>query len=228
MLSLLFLVGACRPRGAPAGDYRVARAGAAISLDRADDPAWRRADRIAWGQPGQATDFRALWSDGGLFVRFDVDDGEPWHTMARHDDRLWEEEVVEIFVQPSGDSGAYGEVEISPGNVTCDVWVTPSPRRFDGSWNLEGLESRASLRRDGANRTTGWTAVAFMPWVGFARAGVTGAPRPRDRWRFNVFRIERPGGPDHPGDGALFLAWSPTGQSTFHVVEAFRGMVFDD
>jgi hypothetical protein len=222
----LFFVGACRSKAAvPSGDYRALRAKAPISLDGLDDPAWGRAERIAWGTPGTA--FQALWDERGLLARFDVEDSEPWHTLARHDDRLWEEEVVEIFLQPAGAS-AYGEVEISPGNVTCDVWVTPNPRSFDGKWNLEGLESRVTPRRDGAGRTTGWTAVALLPWTGFARGGVTAAPRPRDRWRFNVFRIERPGGPDRPEQGALLFAWSPTGERTFHVVEAFRGMVFDD
>src|SRR5205823_13441753 len=104
--------------------------------------------------------------------------------------------------------GGYGEIEISPGNVTCDVWVTPEPKRFDLAWNLEGLESRVVERSDGAGHATGWTAVAFLPWVGFGPGarGATLPPMPRDRWRFNVFRIERPGGPDRPADAALFLA----------------------
>ena len=51
-------------------------------------------------------------------------------------------------------------------------------------------------------------------------------PRPDDRWRFNVFRIERPGGPKEPEKDALYLAWSPTGQAGFHVPQAFRDLVF--
>jgi hypothetical protein len=226
MLSLVALGAGCRPKAALDGDYRAARARTAISID-ADDAAWSGAQRISWGPADESTSFRALWNDGGLFVRFDVDDRSPWHTRTRHDEKLWEEEVVEIFLQPPG-STAYGEVEISPGNVTCDVWVTPAPRHFDLSWNLDGLDSRVTTRVDAAGRTSGWSAVAFLPWSGFARADGGGPPRPNERWRFNVFRIERPGGPEHPTDGVLLLAWSPTGQATFHVPEAFRGIVFDD
>jgi len=226
MLLLLGAVAGCRPKAAPSGDYHAARARALLSLDAVDDAAWGRAERIAWGPAEHGTAFRDLWSDAGLFVRFDVDDSAPWHTKARHDDELWEEEVVEIFLQPHG-SGGYGEVEISPGNVTCDVWVTPPPRKFDISWNLDGLESRVTMQSD-QGRTTGWSAALFMPWVGFGQGGQGPVPHPRDRWRFNVFRIERPGGPTHAADGVLLLAWSPTGQSTFHVPEAFRGIVFDD
>ena len=47
-------------------------------------------------------------------------------------------------------------------------------------------------------------------------------PKAGDAWRFNVFRIKRPGGPKAPGEGAVFAAWSvPDGQS-FHVPAKFR------
>jgi hypothetical protein len=136
--------------------------------------------------------------------------------------------VVEIFLQPAGDDGDYGEVEISPANVTCDVWVKASPRQFDVAWNLEGLESRVTLHKGETGRATGWTAVAFLPWSGFASAakGARLPPRPRDRWRFHVFRIERPGGKDQPEEGALYLAWAPTGKKSFHVPESFRDLTF--
>jgi Carbohydrate family 9 binding domain-like len=227
-LSLLACTGACRPKAISEGDYRVARASPALSAERFSESGWSRAEHIAWGPADQKTAFRALWNDGGLFVRFDVDDAAPWNTKTRHDEKLWEEEVVEIFLQPPGASGGYGEIEISPGNVTCDVWVTPAPRQFDLSWNLDGLESAVTIRQDAAGRPRGWSTVAFLPWAGFARAERGAAPHRGDRWRFNVFRIERPGGAEHPADGVLLLAWSPTGQSTFHVPEAFRGIVFAD
>ena len=31
----------------------------------------------------------------------DVCDDRPWHTMTRHDSPIWEEEVVEIFLDPA-------------------------------------------------------------------------------------------------------------------------------
>jgi len=236
--SLVFfclLLGACTPRPAERSDYRVVRAaGAAASLLAADDGAWRPSNRIAWGPDAYATVFRGVWTDAGLFVRFDATDPDPWHTLTRHDDKLWDEEVVEIFLQPAGQRD-YAEVEISPANVTCDVWVSPvdsgskaSPRQFDVAWNLDGLESRVTLHGGEAGRAIGWTAVAFLPWSGFVAAakGARLPPGPRDRWRFNVFRIERPGGKDRPEEGALYLAWTPTGKKSFHVPEAFRDLTF--
>ena len=99
----------------------------------------------------------------------------------------------------------------------------------EGPWDIAGLESRVHPRRDPKGRSTGWTAEAVLPWPALAAKappGVAVPPRPGDRWRFNVFRIERPGGPKEPEKDALYLAWSPTGQASFHVPQAFRELVF--
>jgi hypothetical protein len=162
-------------------------------------------------------------------VRFDVVDPDPWFTLSGHDERLWQEEVVEIFLSPV--PGAYAEVEINPANVVCDLWIEANPHRGHSSWNYAGLQTRVHQRRDDKGRVTGWTASAFLPWSGLV-ASPAGKrlklpPGPGDRWTFNVFRIERPGGKSDPDRGALLLAWSPTGQPTFHVPEAFRPLTFD-
>jgi hypothetical protein len=205
-------------KGSGDTEYRVVRTSSpSSSLLAADDASWRTSQRVVWGPDSYATAFRAAWNDEGLYLRFDATDRDPWHTRARHDDKLWDEEVVEIFLQPVG-RDEYGELEISPANVTCDVRVVPSAHHFDLSWNIEGLETRVT------SRASGWTATAFVPWRGFTIA--SGAPHAGDRWRFNLFRIERPGGAARPEDGALYLAWSPTGKSTFHVPAAFRAIVF--
>jgi hypothetical protein len=227
-LLLVSLLG-CRETGNDGMHYRVAQLASSLDpLLEKNDAVWQRAQRIVWGPAPYATAFRALWNDAGLFARFDVTDPDPWHISTAHDDKLWNEEVVEIFLQPGGQE-EYGELEISPANVVTDVWVNPNARRFDASWNLEGLVTRVAMRADDVGRPAGWTALAVMPWSSFAAAkGVGPPPRAGDRWRFNVFRIERPAGKERPEQDAQYLAWSPTGQRTFHVAEAFRDLVFVD
>ena len=53
-----------------------------------------------------------------------------------------------------------------------------------------------------------------------------GLPAPGDRWRFNVFRIERPGGKASPEKGAVQVAWSKPSVDSFHDPSVFRDMVF--
>ena len=192
---------------------------------------WAPADTIWWGPEPYETRFRALWSAAALFVRFDAADESPWHTMIRRDDRLWEEEVVEIFLDPSRAGVDYAELEISPANVVCDLIVRqPWPNlNSDPSWHVDGLVTRVTPWRDAEAGPDGWTATARIPWSGLSpmTERVTVPPRAGDRWAFNVFRIKRPGGPERPDEQVVLAAWQPTGTPSFHVPAAFGSMVFD-
>lgn len=215
---------------APEFGYVVARSTAEPgALLGAEEAAWARANRIAWGPEAASTSFRALWTGTGLVIRFDVTDAEPWHTLTERDARLWNEEVVEIFLDVGATGRSYAELEINPVNTVVDLWVDRPENKFDKDWDIAGLESRVYPRRDAEKGVTGWTAVAHLPWsalAGKAPRGASVPPKPKDRWRFNVFRIERPGGAKEPEKGALFLPWSATGQESFHVPKAFREFVF--
>ena len=181
---------------------------------------------ISWGPAAYRTSFRALWTDDGLYLRFDAADREPWHTMEKRDDPLWDEEVVEIFLDIDGSGTHYAEVELSPANVVCDVrMIRASPdKRMDLAWELVGLSTRVLPREDG------WTGLLFLPFDGLSSLpsarNVSMPPVKGDTWRFNVYRIERPGGPGAPNEGALFSAYSPTGSASFHVPASFQGFVF--
>ena len=152
--------------------------------------------------------------------------------MTRRDEHLWEEEVVEIFLDADRSGRDYYELEISPANVVCDLhMISPMPNyKSDFAWDLAGLETRVHSTQDAAGRTTGWTATAFLPWGGLralpSAARVATPPRPGDRWRFNVFRIDRPGGKANPEKDAVQVAWSPPSLKSFHDPSAFRDLVF--
>ena len=190
---------------------------------------WAKAQRITWGPEAIATSFRALWTTGGLALRYDVTDPSPWHTLTQRDERLWNEEVVELFLDVGSTGQSYAEIEWNPVGTVVDLWVDRADNRFDKDWNANDLESRVHPRKDAAGRTTGWTAVSLLPWAALtskAPPGTALPPKAGDVWRFNAFRIERPGGETAPGKDAQFLAWSPTGNRSFHVPLAFREMVF--
>jgi len=197
-----------------------------------DAAAWKAAPRIEWGPSPYTTQFAALSSKDALYLRFDARDPSPWHTMTKRDEHLWEEEVVEAFLDIDRSGRDYAELEISPGNVVCDVrMVSPYPdKKYDLTWNMEGLETRVVPLKDDAGKTVGWTALARLPWTGFrtlpSAAKIALPPRPGDRWRFNVFRVERPGGKEHPEAGAVEVAWSDPHSPSFHVPAAFRDLVF--
>ncbi len=214
-------------------EYRTARAKVVrADLLAGNEAAWAGVRTVAYGPAPYETRFRALWDASGLFLRFDADDASPWHTMTKRDEHLWEEEVVEIFLDLDRSGRDYAELEINPANVVCDVrMIMASPKKQgDLAWNIDGLETNVvPLKKDG--KTAGWTALAFVPWASFrslpSSKGIALPPQAEDRWRFNLFRIKRPGGPQAPEKDAVFAAWSKPPGESFHAPEVFRDLVFE-
>jgi Carbohydrate family 9 binding domain-like len=213
-------------------EYRTARAKAPrAELVAGKDAAWAGASTVAYGPAPYETRFRALWNDSGLLLRFDSDDPSPWHTMTRRDDHLWEQEVVEVFIDLDRSGRDYAELEISPGNVVCDVrMIEASPWNGDFGWNIEELETNVVLQKRNG-KTTGWTALAFLPWSALrslpSSKSIALPPKGGDRWRFNLFRVERPGGREAPKKEAIQAAWSVPPGGNFHTPGVFRDLVFE-
>lgn len=217
----------------PDAVYRVARTESRpVTLLPGHDRAWKSAQRIAWGPAGYRTVFRALWNDDGLAIRFDVCDDRPWHTMKKLDDPIWEEEVVEIFLDPARLGRHYAEVEINPVNVVTDLHILEPHPRLDGdrSWNWQGLESTVVPGSCGGLTSGSWVALAWLPWSGLRSlapdVSARVPPAAGDAWLFNVFRIKRPHGPAEPERDAIYAAWSTPDGPSFHEPSAFRGLEF--
>ena len=180
--------------------YGVRHAVDAIRIDgRLDEASWALSPRVGEirlindpsRRPAFPTEAAVVWDETALYVAFASADAEPWGRMKTRDERLWTEEVVEVFLDPDGDGQNYAELEVSPGNVVVDLLI--SKPRAGGTtardWNIAGL--RTAVGRHEA----GWIAEIAIPWTSLAGAGVTSTPKPGDQWRAGLYRIKRPGGP---------------------------------
>lgn len=163
--------------------------------------------------PLQATWFKAAWTRDSLRALFHAEDTEPWATLTAHDAPLYEEEVVEIFLDPAGDLGSYFEIEVNPLNAVCDLVLrrVSSGYRKNFAWHCDGLCTEV---RDGLGF---WDAELTIPFA----AIVPEPPRAGDVWRGNFFRVDRPG-----RTGLELSAWSPTGMPKFHVQQRFGFIEF--
>lgn len=163
-----------------------------------DDAAWVFSPRVGEmrlihapeRRPAFPTEAAVTWDDTFLYVAFACTDPAPWARHANRDDRLWEEEVVEVFLDPDGDGRNYAELEVSPTNVVVDLLIAapqaggPNARQ----WNTEGLQTAVKTH------ATGWVAEMAIPWAALAAAGVSAAPAAGAEWRVGLYRIKRPGG----------------------------------
>lgn len=203
----------------------------ALSIDR-PDAAWERAEAVPLvdvchgGPPRQATQVRALWSLQDLFVWFECEDRDVWGTLRERDAPICEEEVVEVFLNPSGDERAYFEIEVSPRNTVYDLFVlNPGDRRrakFLKAWDCDGLRTIVRVRGDLSRATgtdRGWSAQLAIPLEEMITAPHV-PPRPGERWRWNLYRIDR------APEGDEYSAFSPTGAVDYHRPDRFGWLHF--
>jgi len=171
-------------------------------------------ETVAGGAPEQGTSFWLLRNDAELRLLFDCADRDPWATFTRRNAPLYNEEVVEVFLDPEGDLLAYFEIEVNPLNAVLDLVVrrTRTGLRKEFRWECEGL--RTLVKRD----ARGWIAEISIPF----RAIVAEPPAPGGQWRANFCRIDRPRGRDWE-----LSAWSPTGRPRFHTPERFGIVQFE-
>jgi hypothetical protein len=198
--------------------YRAGRVLDPISIDGV-------ADELTWGALDGVGPFENVRGPEAARTRSVVawDDDNAWGTLTQRDAALWTEEVVEVFLDPDGDGRNYAELEINPDNVVVDLLI-PAPGIGSGQerlgWDIEGLQTAVRVQPG-----QGWTVEIAIPWASLARTGVTAAPKPGDRWRVGLYRIERPDGPEDPETNRQYLAWSRT-ERHFHEPDRFGVIEF--
>jgi Carbohydrate family 9 binding domain-like len=170
-------------------------------------------ENVHGGTPLQGTEVRCAWNDAEFRVLFTCADEHVWAIQTKRDGPLWEEEVVEIFIDPVGDAKCYFEFEVNPLNTALDLVLrkNQSGWRKDFSWDCDGF--RSAVQRV----ETGWNAEIAIPFGSIA----AGPPMVGAEWRANFCRIDRP--MDVPRE---LTAWSPTLLPTFHETRRFGRVRF--
>jgi Carbohydrate-binding family 9 len=163
-------------------------------------------------RPQWGTEVRIGFEEKALLILFLCQDPKPWATLTGRDQPLWEEEVVEVFLDPFGDRSCYFEFEVNPLNAVVDVFIRRirSGLRKDFSWDCDGLVTAAG------RLPYGWVAALQIPFLAL------GDCQPIGTWRANFCRIERP--EDQPRE---LSSWSPTYTGSFHVPERFGLLHFE-
>ena len=165
----------------------------------------------------------AAWHDTvHLTLLFSAADDHIRSTYHHHDDPLYEQDVVEVFLAPDAITRYY-EIEASPNGTIFDAAVD-SPNgnratmRVDRGWTCAGLV--VAVRK--VIESSGAMSIDSLVRIPFASVGRS-APEEGETWRGNFFRIDR-----HPELGDEFSAWQPTLKTPadFHVPSAFGVLRF--
>jgi len=194
-----------------------------------DEAEWSAAPQVTLrgsydGAPAPLrTQARLLYDDAHLYVGFDVEDPDLWGTHRRKDAPLYEQEVVEIFLDANADGRTYNELQVSPHNVHFDAYFPARRQGMNLAWD-SGMQSAVRVRGtldDASDRDGGWTVELRVPLARLAEVPRV-PPRPGDRWRFNLYRLELPDRRTQQGQ-----ALSPLYVGDFHALPRFAWLVFE-
>lgn len=177
------------------------------------------------GNPVQSGRVAALWDQEFLYIAFDFQDNNILSTITTRDDRLWVQDVAEVFIAPSGNDRLYYEFQFSPLSNWRDALVihhgVKSEFKVLQEWNVEArvkAQARGTLENN-QDDDIGWTAEIAIPfadlWLADNRPPVHG-----ERWKMNFYRI------DYGGEKPELSAWCPTLKPTFHDPPSFGTVEF--
>ena len=211
--------------------YDAPRARGPLVIDGVlDEATWEHAPRMerfvhtmSGAQAEPASRARLSWDGDALYVAFEVEDDFLRCDLEGHDPHLWEQDTVEIMVDPDGDGRNYFEMQLSPTDQVFDTRY--ASRRVPGpfgvtSWD-SGLRGRCVVRgavNDDAD-DEGYTAELAIPWSAFTGHA---PPRAGETWRVALYVL------DVRRDGWRGVGWSPPLVGDFHVPERFGRVRFTD
>jgi|YNPBryunderm2012_1023409.scaffolds.fasta_scaffold00045_32 hypothetical protein len=235
--------------------YMCQRAAEPIVIDgRLDEPSWKK---VYWSEdfvdiegknkprPRFRTRVKMLWDDDYFYIGAELEEPHVWATLTERDSIIYLDNDFEVFIDPTGDTHNYYELEINALNTVWDLYLV-KPYRDGGpaihSWDIQNLKTAVYV--DGtlnnpADKDQGWSVEIAIPWEVLKEAApFKKKPEPGDLWRVNFSRVEyrvavengryvkmkdRITGRDLPEDN---WTWAPQGVVNIHYPEMWGYVQF--
>jgi hypothetical protein len=170
--------------------------------------------------PKQKTVAKMLWSDNYLYISYHCEDSFINATLTGYNDLLYDEEVVEAFIDDNSDLKTYIEINLNPLNALLHYSIFNNLKGYSSSYARVGKKIITAIRRN--DEEGFWDAEIAVPLAEFITAPNI-PPKDGDKWRINLYRIDR------PKDGEdEYSAWSPTGKIAYHIPDKFGEITFKE
>lgn len=196
------------------------------------DTEWNPLSPALGNQSTYASRFKIMYSAHALYLAYYCQDERLSNSNLQDFDDIYEEDVVECFLQTDSGTPLYFEYEASPLGKELPILVHNNGEEFMGwrPWHYEG-ERRCSVattvvggeRKPGA-QVESWTCEIRIPFALLKGLG-NSTPQTGTRWRGNFYRIDY----DHRERGDHW-SWSalPDPKRGFHQLDGFGDLLFGD
>ena len=190
----------------PVQHYVVYQMKSPILLDgKADEPDWGKAEWTAdftdiegdkKPKPLFRTRMKMLWDESNLYLLAELEEPNIWATYDTHDQVVYHENDIEVFIDPDGDTHNYYEYELNARNTLFDL-LMPMPYRNGGvakvSWNSKGFQSAVSVDgtlNDPTDKDKKWTVEMKIPFADLQNGEEVQVPTDEQIWKIDFSRVE--------------------------------------
>jgi hypothetical protein len=187
---------------------------------------WVTIPPLKSGEKTYATKAKVLYSGAGIYFLFFCEDKKITATMQADFLDLWNEDVIEIFMQPDTTMPAYFEYELSPLNYELPISIFNEKGKLN-SWVPFHYEGERKARhittvQGGAQKSNAtidsWTSEIFIPYK-LIKPLLKDVPTSGTQWRGNLYRIDY-------DKGETLWAWQPN-SGDFHEYNKFGIFEFE-
>ncbi|MFB6230298.1 MAG: carbohydrate-binding family 9-like protein [Salinibacter sp.] len=149
--------------------------------------------------PRYRTRAKMLWDDEALYVAAQLEEPNVWGTLTQRDTVVYYDDDFEVFIDPTGTTHNYYEVEVNALETVWDLMLL-SPYRDGGpaidAWDVRGIKVAVHVDgtlNDPSDTDEGWTVEMRLPWSALEEAAPEGRPpQAGDQWRLNFSRVDWP------------------------------------
>jgi len=180
----------------------------------------------AIADPNYMTYAQVAYDEKYLYIAFSCNDLDIHSRFTKRDEYLWQDEVVEVFIDTDEQPNTYIELEVSPKNIFFDSYIV-DPKNIDVpatiQFNLEDYKTAVEVNGTTSERTDqdeNWTVEMAIPFTELVE-NYQPEQVSTYQWRINFYRINSDA---HP---LKLIAWLPTGGS-FHRPEKFGKLTFSE
>jgi hypothetical protein len=186
--------------------YVVFRAIDSLYMDgRSTESSWERA---SWSTdfvdiegdgkaiPAYATRFKMLWDQHYVYVLVEMEEPHVWATLQNHDDVIFHDNDIEVFIDPDGDGKNYFEIEVNAFKTIFDLFLA-KPYRNGGSalipWDCKNIKVGISIDgtlNDPTDTDKQWTVEFAIPFSDISMGNHTQTPHEGTMWRMNFSRVQ--------------------------------------
>ena len=195
--------------------------------------------------PKHETWAKILWDDENLYLGAVLYGEEIWAYVKERDEVVFQDNDFEFFLDRTGTTHGYFELETNAINTMWDLLLT-KPYRDGGTaldgFNFNGMVSAVKVEGEVNNpnaKNVYWSTEIMIPWKSIAKHGsASEPPKPGDYYRINFSRVQwraevKDGrfqkvinpetGRPYPEDNWVY---APTGVVNIHYPELWAFLVF--